>query len=229
LVAVFAILDLPPGSLYLIEMSQKGGYSVLLEKKGRGRGLTLSRPWAVRTFKLIKQEFHYYDGKTLKGTINTAGSTTKSVPSKLADNKEYPFAIETFDGETVLLSASSDRIRYKCMDVLNRSAVNPDWDNPDDNERGAIQQRLRELEVEKLDTAKEEAAMAFGNAGAEASLQKARTAGNAQKGAMVRIINSTHLSLISMILVVLGKKENLIFLVLTSFPLFYPPHHCTEG
>ena len=56
-------------------MSKSNVFEVLLEKKGRGRGaFSLSRPWAVRTFKLHGQTLEYFDVDKIKGTIDISGS-----------------------------------------------------------------------------------------------------------------------------------------------------------
>lgn len=156
------------------------GYAVILEKKGRGRGMGFGgRPWAVRTFKLIEQSFEYYDGSKLKGTIDTKGSKTHPVPSAEADGKEFPFMLESTDGEKVLLNGSSWAIRDKCIEVLNRSSKNPKWDNAEENEKYRLEARLRELEHERLQATASGAAGVFNEQGANASLNKAKGAGDA--------------------------------------------------
>lgn len=158
------------------------GYSVILEKKGRGRGMGFGgRPWAVRTFKLVNQSFEYYDGSKLKGTIDTKGSKTAIVSSSEGDGKEFPFQLDSTDGEKVLLNASSWVIRDKCIEVLNRSARNPNWDNKEDNDKARLEARLRELEYERLNAAKSGAAGVFNDQGANASLKKADAADAAIK------------------------------------------------
>ena len=158
------------------------GYAVILEKKGRGRGLGFGgRPWAVRTFKLVEQGFEYYDGAKLKGTIDTKGSRTIPVASTDADGKEFPFQLESTDGEKVLLNGSSWAIRDKCIEVLNRSSKNPKWDNKEENEKYRLEARLRELEHERLAATKAGAAGVFNEQGANASLKKGQAANDAIK------------------------------------------------
>lgn len=169
------------------------GYAVILEKKGRGRGMGFGgRPWAVRTFKLVEQNFEYYDGSKLKGTIDTKGSKTRIIPSKEADGKEFPFVLESTDGEKVLLNGSSWAIRDKCIEVLNRSSVNPKWDNAADNEKyrkeAAQRERVRllELEEERLAATTGGTAGVFNEQGANASLNKAKGAADAIKAANLK-------------------------------------------
>lgn len=155
---------------------------MILEKKGRGRGMGFGgRPWAVRTFKLVQQSFEYYDGSKLKGTIDTKGSKTSIVSSAEGDGKEFPFQLDSTDGEKVLLNASSWVIRDKCIEVLNRSARNPNWDNKEDNDKARLEARLRELEYERVNAAKSGAAGVFNDQGANASLKKAGAADAAIK------------------------------------------------
>ncbi|KAJ1402927.1 hypothetical protein B484DRAFT_405263 [Ochromonadaceae sp. CCMP2298] len=159
------------------------GYSVILEKRARGRGLAYigGRNWQVRTFKLVNQSFEYYDGEKLRGTINTAGSTTASLPSKLADGKEFPFAIECVGDEAVLMNASSESIRQKCLETLNRSSLNPNWDNPAENEKYALAGQLRDLEIAARENAKDASAATFGLAGTNAAGRRAKEAAAAQR------------------------------------------------
>lgn len=156
------------------------GYAVILEKKGRGRGLGLGgRPWAVRTFKLVQQNFEYYDGTKLKGVISTKGAKAFPLKPSDADGKEFPFELDTTDGEKVLLNGSSWAIRDKCIEVLNRSSVNPGWDNAAENEKYRLEARLRELEHERLAATAAGAAGVFAESGANASLKKAQGAKDA--------------------------------------------------
>jgi hypothetical protein len=153
------------------------GYAVILEKKARGRGMGFGgRPWAVRTFKLTEQNFEYYDGAKLKGVINTKGSKAFPLNPSDADGKEFPFQLNTTDGEQVILNGSSWAIRDKCIAVLNRSSVNPRWDNAEDNEKYKLEARLRELEHERLGAVTSGAAGAFGAGGADAAMRKAQEA-----------------------------------------------------
>jgi hypothetical protein len=153
------------------------GYAVILEKKARGRGMGFGgRPWAVRTFKLTEQNFEYYDGAKLKGVINTKGSKAFPLNPSDADGKEFPFQLNTTDGEQVILNGSSWAIRDKCIAVLNRSSVNPKWDNAEDNEKYKLEARLRELEHERLGAVTSGAAGAFGAGGADAAMRKAQEA-----------------------------------------------------
>lgn len=117
---------------------------LFLEKRGRGRGissLTGNRPWALRSFKLIEQSFHYYDGDKLKGTINTRNSRTRIIDENSSHmdreavaNKKFPLLMETIEDEKVYLNASTEYFRLKAVDILNRSSKKPNWNNTLDNE-----------------------------------------------------------------------------------------------
>lgn len=119
--------------------------AIILEKRGRGRGFVTTmiggNPWALRAFYLAGQSWSYYDNDKLKGTISTANSKSRiidvSKPSADRDvvaAKNYPFVLETKDGEKVYLSASSEYFRLKCINILNRSSSNANWNNEKDNE-----------------------------------------------------------------------------------------------
>ena len=154
------------------------GYAVILEKKGRARGMGFGgRPWAVRTFKLTEQNFEYFDGNKLKGTIDTKNAQASIIPPSEADGKEYPFVLKTAS-EDVILNGSSWAIRDKCIEVLNRSAKNPKWDNAQDNEKYRLEARLRELEHDRQVQSESNVALAFQTAGA---VKKAGAAGAAIK------------------------------------------------
>jgi len=139
------------------------------------------RPWAVRTFKLVGQSFEYYDGPKLKGTIDTKGSKAYTVASADADGKEFPFQLDTTDGEKVLLSATTWGTRDMCISVLNRSSKNPKWDNKEENEKARLESRMRELEYERKQATASGAAGVFNEQGANASLKKAGAADAAIK------------------------------------------------
>ena len=120
--------------------------AIILEKRGRGRGLLSnmisSNPWALRSFYLEGQSWSYFDSDKLKGTISTANSKSRSIdtskPSEDRDlvvTKNYPFVLETAGGEKIYLNESSEYFRLKCLNILNRSASNINWNNPKDNEK----------------------------------------------------------------------------------------------
>lgn len=103
-------------------------FEVLLEKKGRGRGaFTLSRPWAVRTFKLVGQTLEYYDVDKIKGTIDISGSTARRASPEESDNKPFPFEVDT-GKEKLMLNASCEEIRTKCLEVFSLASKTADWD-----------------------------------------------------------------------------------------------------
>lgn len=101
-------------------------FEVTLSKKGRGKGFALTRPWTIRLFKLKGQSLEYWDRDTMKGTIEIKGSATAIIPDAEADGREFAFAIKT-SGEKVILSASSNAIREKCIETFNAAANDPDW------------------------------------------------------------------------------------------------------
>lgn len=100
-------------------------YEVLLEKKGRGRSF-LGRPWAVRTFKLKEQNLEYYDGDKHKGTIDIANSVAAKITPEEADGKTFPFAVTTKD-EKLILNASCEEIRVRCIEIFNYAAKDKNW------------------------------------------------------------------------------------------------------
>lgn len=101
-------------------------FEVILEKKGRGKGFSFSRPWTIRTFKLKGQQLEYWDKDLLKGTIEIKGSATGIVPSSEADGREFGFAINT-STEKLILNASSSVLREQCIERFNTAANDPDW------------------------------------------------------------------------------------------------------
>lgn len=110
-------------------MKSRPKYVVTLEKKGRGRGITIMRPWAVRTFKLQGQNLEYFDGDRLKGVVPTQNSVCQAVDRSLADNKDFPFVLDT-GKEKLMLNAVNEETREKCILIFNRSAQSPDWELP---------------------------------------------------------------------------------------------------
>jgi hypothetical protein len=102
-------------------------YEVVLEKKGRGRGFTFTRPWAVRNFKLKQQTLEYYDASKFKGSINIKNAQVKTLTPKEADEKPFPFVIITTTKEHVILNASSDLTRQNCIDMFNTAANDINW------------------------------------------------------------------------------------------------------
>eukprot|EP01038_Epipyxis_sp_PR26KG_P010040 gene10040-13498_t len=88
--------------------------------------------WVVRTFKLNGQVFDYYEGERLKGSINTANS--KSTKIEPIDGKLFPFQLETMR-ETILLNATSEEIREKCIEILNYSSKSAIWALTDSNRK----------------------------------------------------------------------------------------------
>jgi len=101
-------------------------YEVLLEKKARGRGFSLTRPWTVRTFKLTKQSLEYYDGEKLKGTVEINGASCGLLPPEEADHKLFPFHCDN-GKEKLILNASCEEIRQRCLQIFTLAATDPDW------------------------------------------------------------------------------------------------------
>ena len=94
---------------------------IILEKKGRGRGISVIKTWTVRTFKLQGQNLKYYDKDKLKGEIDISGSKSEIIEPSEADNKEYPFLLDT-GKEKLILNATNEHMRKKCVDIFNFAA-----------------------------------------------------------------------------------------------------------
>ena len=190
-------------------------FVVILEKKGRGRGAlsALSRPWAVRTFRLFKQKLEYFDGEKLKGEINTKNSVSKVINSADADGKEFPFEMLTTDGEKLILNATGEEIRRRCIDLFNRSAADPNWDllptpPPEikayedaaskavvgamaaDAEKARIEAEQKRLEEERKGQVAEGASTILEEQAANAKLRAAKEAEEKQKEEQVRADHS---------------------------------------
>jgi hypothetical protein len=102
-------------------------FEVLLEKKARGRSaFVLSRPWAVRTFKLTKQKLEYFDVDKLKDSVDVRDSICKLIAPEDADNKPFPFELDV-GKEKLLLNAPNEQIRKKCMEIFKIAAQDPNW------------------------------------------------------------------------------------------------------
>jgi hypothetical protein len=123
-------------------MSGNATYEVLLEKKGRGRSF-IGRPWTVRTFKLKEQLLEYFDGDKLKGHLDIAGSSAEKIKPEEADNKTFPFAVNTKE-EKLILNASCEEIRLRCIEIFNKAAADKNWSlqptPPNDEAEEKIQQ-----------------------------------------------------------------------------------------
>lgn len=104
-------------------------FEVMLEKKGRGRGFALSRPWTLRTFRLTQQTLMYFDGDKLKGEISMKDSVSAVTDGAESEGKEFPFYVLTTGSrpEKLMLNASSDLHRQKCIEIFNRASKNPNW------------------------------------------------------------------------------------------------------
>ena len=118
----------PPVKRFSMESSEPPYFEVILEKRGRGRGISslMQRPWATRLFKLDSQTLEYFDGAILKGTISTAGSRSVALKSEDADDKAFPFLLDT-GKEKIYLNAPTEEIRSKCVEILNISSDTSNW------------------------------------------------------------------------------------------------------
>eukprot|EP01040_Poterioochromonas_malhamensis_P015544 gene15544-17420_t len=96
-------------------------FEVLLEKKGRGRVFYRYRPWRLRIFQLIGDCLYYSKDGEIKGIIPLTGSKSMVIPSKEANNKPFPFAIDV-NGESILLNAHNEEERLKCITLFNEVA-----------------------------------------------------------------------------------------------------------
>ena len=105
-----------------------------LEKKARGKSLKsmFNKPWSWRTFKLVGQNLEYYHSNQLKGTFDTSGSVCAICNTAEVKGKTYPFYIRK-DSETLFLNASTEYIRQKCINIINRSSYDKHWNNPEAN------------------------------------------------------------------------------------------------
>ncbi len=102
-------------------------FEALLEKKGRGRSaFAISRPWAVRTFRLSGQTLEYFDVDKLKGSVDVRDGVCKLVSAEEADNKPFPFELDV-GKEKILLNAPNEMIRKKCMEVFTAASKDPNW------------------------------------------------------------------------------------------------------
>ncbi|RYY89211.1 hypothetical protein EON63_01155 [archaeon] len=92
--------------------------------------MSFARPWAVRTFKLKGQTLEYYDSSKLKGTIDIANGVAAVVAPRDADDKPFPFILDTNDKEKLILNASCDEIRARCIQIFNLAAKDANWTMP---------------------------------------------------------------------------------------------------
>jgi hypothetical protein len=107
-------------------------FEVLLEKRSRGRILSLSRSWAIRTIRLSKQTLSYYDGNELKGSVDISGCSLRCVSPSEADNKTYPFEVDT-GNEKLLFNASCLETRNKCVEIFTLASKSVNWDEVQEN------------------------------------------------------------------------------------------------
>jgi hypothetical protein len=113
----------------MILSDNKNNFRVILEKRGRGRSLLGKKTWKVRVMKLKGQMLEYYDGDTLRGTISLENAKVEKCTSAEADNRLFPFIINTKDGEKALLNSYTSDIRNHCIDVFARAAADKSWAN----------------------------------------------------------------------------------------------------
>lgn len=187
-------------------------FEVTLSKKGRGKGFSLTRPWTIRTFKLKGQTLEYWDRETMKGTVDLKGSATSIIPDAEADGREFAFAITTTN-EKVILSASSNAIREKCIETFNTASNDPDWAKrkaavtkeqedydraakaavaaafAEEAEKARLQKELENLENQRKEEVSAGAASVFQENLADKALEDARKAEEEQKAQQV---STTH-------------------------------------
>jgi hypothetical protein len=102
-------------------------FEVLLEKRSRGRMITMSRSWALRTIRLTKQQLSYYDVNDMKGSVSIAGATLRLLQPSEADGKSFPFEIDT-GSEKLMFNASCTETRNKCIEIFGLAAKAANWD-----------------------------------------------------------------------------------------------------
>lgn len=102
-------------------------FEVLLEKRSRGRILSMSRSWALRTIRLTRQTLSYYDGNDLKGSVDISGAVLRLVSPADADSKSFPFEID-IGSEKLLFNASCSENRAKCMEIFTLASKTAEWD-----------------------------------------------------------------------------------------------------
>lgn len=202
-------------------MSSK--YEVLLEKKGRGRGLvSITRPWAVRTFKLVGQNLEYYDGDKLKGTIEIGSSSVGKLTGDEADGKPFPFFVDN-KKEKLLLNASCEEIRLKSMEIFSLAAGNPNWKLPDayekaaskavigimsgDAEKARLEAEQKRLEAERLQEVTSGTAALMAEELANKQLREAREAEEKQREEQVSFWGLSSLIFLIRFFISLGKTS----------------------
>lgn len=200
----------------------------MLEKKARGRGFSLTRPWTVRTFKLTKQSLEYYDGDRLKGTVEICGASTTVIPSEEADHKLFPFQVDN-GKEKLILNASCEEIRQRCLEIFKQAASNPNWTlvpavdpNPaliaalslmQPDEREKLEAEQKRLEEERLKAVADATARQMEEQLANKRLQQARVAEKEQQEAQVcfffffRLLLRIEISLIALLLFILARRS----------------------
>jgi hypothetical protein len=92
----------------------------------------MSRSWAIRTIRLSKQTLSYYDGNDLKGTVDISACTLRCVSPSDADNKTFPFEIDT-GNEKLLFNASCLETRNKCIEIFTLASKSSNWDEVQEN------------------------------------------------------------------------------------------------
>lgn len=123
----------------------------LLEKRARHQSIIYlgSKHWEWRTFKFIGQSLEYYKKNELKGTFNIAGCEAKECNSFEGYGKTYPFSIKY--GESILyLNASSEYVRQKCLNILNRAATDFHWNNPEKNFKAEMDIQAILLNIDQI-------------------------------------------------------------------------------
>jgi hypothetical protein len=95
----------------------------ILSKKGRKK---IFRPWVLRTIVLDNRNIlSYFDGRTLKGTVNLHGTTTTPLPPDKADGRSYAFEVShiskhgALQGSSLILAASSAGEAEEWVNAIN--------------------------------------------------------------------------------------------------------------
>lgn len=94
----------------------------MLAKKGRKR---IFRPWALRTIILDNRNIlSYYDGRTLKGSLNLEGTNVTLIPPEKADGRSFAFEVsnisntKTIQSNNLILAAGSQAEAEEWVDAI---------------------------------------------------------------------------------------------------------------
>lgn len=100
----------------------------ILSKKSRSK--YLSGPWVLRTVILDSaNKLSYYDGKTLKGEINLAGTMVNHMTQDTADGRVFPFqitnisAVKRSQTTSLMLAAGSFQEADEWVAILSKASA----------------------------------------------------------------------------------------------------------